>query len=147
MVMQRVKKEEKKILDLSDNSYRPKKHEGKLRYKKISGGVHDHRDGQKVKNGEILYVDKDAQACFGPGSLSEVLLKGFECMDEQIKAATQGIKLGIKAKSAGWYDVVNTVTGDVLNDKSLRAADAKKFITGDLDDEVEEVVADKDTEE
>ena len=112
---------------------RPEKFKGMLRYKKISGGVHRHSNGQIVRKGEILYAH--------PEELSPILAVGFKCLDEAIKEA-QGIQLGIKDRGNGWYDVINKKTGEVLNDSALRAKDARQFITGDEDvvtpEEVEE---------
>ena len=106
------------------------KYAGKLRWKKISGGIHNHRDGQVVRKGEVLYANE----------LGSVLAKGFECLDSSKGLFGGGISLGIKSLGNGWFDVINKATGEKLNDKSLRARDAKMFITGEIEESTEEEV-------
>ncbi len=103
------------------------KYAGKLRWKKISGGIHNHRDGQVVRKGEVLYANE----------LGSVLAKGFECLDSP-KGILSGVSLGIKSLGNGWFDVINKATGEKLNDTSLRARDAKMFITGEIEEAIEE---------
>ena len=130
MIRKAKKSPIKSIEEGAARDERPEQFKGKVRYKKIRGGIHKHGDGQVVRKGEILYAD--------PESLSPIVLEGFTCLDEEIKQATSGISLGIRDKGNGWYDVINKNTGEKLNDKSLRAKDARQFITGDLEDSIKE---------
>jgi len=106
--------------------------EGVVRYKKVSGGIHNHRDGQIVRKGEILICR--------PDELSAIIKEGFVCLDEEAKKAFDGgIDIGLKHRGNGWYDVINTVTGDKLNTEALRAKDAKEFLSGSPEDVEEQM--------
>lgn len=116
-----------------------KRPEGTLRYRKLHNGIHDHRDGQVVRKGEILYAL--------PGSLGEIIRAGFVCVDEEAEQAIgKGINLILKHRGNGWYDILNKKTGEVLNDGALRAKDARDFLSGDnVDEQMEKIT--KDNEE
>jgi len=117
--------------------------DGKLRYKKISGGIHNHRDGQVVRKGEILYAM--------PEELSDIAKEGFKCLDDEAKAMIGGgIGLEIKHRGNGWFDIINKATGDKLNDQALRAKDAKEFLEGDSaekDAKLKELMSNEEEEE
>jgi len=102
--------------------------EGVLRYRKIHNGIHNHRDGQVVRKGEVLYAT--------PDSLSEINRAGFTCIDEEVKQAIGGgIQLTLKARGNGWWDIINKKTGEVLNDTAMRTKDAKEFLSGEKEKE------------
>jgi len=110
------------------------KFEGMLKWKKIRGGVHNHRDGQVVRKGEYLYANE----------LSPLIAEGFECLNPPANSTLNGgISLGIKSRGNGWYDVINKVTGETLNDEAMRAKDAKQFITGEEEEEEEDTEDDE----
>lgn len=102
--------------------------EGVLRFKKISGGIHNHRDGQVVRKGEILYAK--------PEELSEIVRPGFKCLDTEVKEGfSGGMDIMVKARGNGWFDIINRATGEKINDQAMRAKDAREFLSGDNKDE------------
>lgn len=101
-----------------------KKEDTRLKYKKESGGIHFHSDGQVVKKGEILYAH--------PHELSDVVKAGFTCLsNEPSYNDMPSMKLQIKARGNGWYDIVDSTTGNVLNERALRPEEAKAFLEGE----------------
>ena len=65
-------------------------------------------------------------------------LKPLDPPDSQVTDETGGLEL--RHKGAGWYDVVNTETGQKLNDASLRKSEAEELI-GKEPEEAEEAEA------
>jgi len=96
----------------------------RLKWQKVSGGNHLHSDGKRYKKGDILLAH--------PHELSDALKSDYKCLDideskgEEIK--DHGILLEIHHKGGGWYDVINTITGEPLNDSSMKRDVAKAFI-------------------
>jgi len=101
------------------------------KWRKINNGIHYHKDGQVVRKGEILYAHDY--------ELSEILKRGYECLDA-IPAADLGKTLMVKARGGGWYDVVNAVNLQKLNSKPLRREAAESFLPEGqtLDDALDE---------
>lgn len=98
--------------------------EEKLRWEKTSHGVHLHGDGQEVRKGEILYAAES--------EMTERLKKRFRCLDkpteEQIAAFSGGAVLRVAKNEDGeGYSLINTITGDVLNEEPLSKDEAVKF--------------------
>jgi hypothetical protein len=117
-----IKKKEKTAIEVA--------REQRLRYKKVTGGIHRHFDGQKVKKDEILLAH--------PGDLSPIILKHFVCLDKTPDEEQEiTMELGLRDRGNGWYDVINKKTGQVLNDQAMRAKDARQFITGEIEDNLE----------
>lgn len=114
--------------------------EGALRWKKISGGIHNHRDGQIVRKGEILRAK--------PEELSEVVKVGFVCLDDERPKVDVGFKLHNRGK--GWWDVLNKETGEKLNDSALRTKEIRGFLNGtdeEIDEQIEKLSEKVETEE
>ena len=92
----------------------------KLRYKKVTGGIFFSATKQPVRKGEIfLAYPEEIPAGFAPS---------FICLDAIASPADQGVKVGLAPAGKNFWNVVNTLTGDVLNEKPLDAASAKAFL-------------------
>ncbi len=108
------------------------------KWRKLHNGIHNHRDGQIVRKGEILYAHES--------ELSKIIQAGFECLDA-LPNVDLGKALSVKSRGGGWYDVVNTVNLQKLNSKPLRREAAESFLPeGQTLEEVIEVL-EEETEE
>ena len=100
------------------------------RWKKVGGGTHTQRIGGKIKTIKQDEVFK-AREWEIPKSFRDVLV----CLDEDPvdeEFGTPEVKptFGIQERSKGWFDIVNTVTGQAINDKALREEEAKEILQG-----------------
>lgn len=100
----------------------------KVRFHKYGGGSFRLADGKIIKPGQtfsaypseipeafrdqIRPVDKEKAEVFKDAGVAEVFEPKFEK----------------KSKGGGWYDVVNTETGKVMNEASIREEQADELI-------------------
>jgi hypothetical protein len=92
----------------------------KLRFKKVTGGIFLSGDGQTVK--------KDGIFTAFPEDISDIFKNDFICLDAVKPAAEPGIKVGLSPAGNNLWNVVNILTGDILNDAPLKADSAKAFL-------------------
>ena len=77
-------------------------------------------DGTKVVKDQIF-------AAY-PEEISPTFLKNFVCLDEILPNKEPGLSVGLRAVGKNKFNVINTITGAVLNEAPLNAADAKLFL-------------------
>lgn len=93
---------------------------GLLRWKKITGGVHVLADKTQVKKGDIFLAKAE--------DIPKSFASSFECLDIIPEKTDPGMKLTVKAAGGNKWNIVNTITGEVINEKPLSAKDAKTFL-------------------
>ena len=92
----------------------------KLRYKKVTGGIFFSATKQPVRKNEIFLAY--------PEEIPTGFASSFICLDEITVPADPGIKVGLAPAGKNRWNVINTLTGDVLNEAPLDAASAKAFL-------------------
>lgn len=116
-----------------------RKEEVKPRWRKLGGGTHTMRDGTRVKTGEIV--------CAWEWELTGVL-DLFDCLDPQIveeeEEEEELVTLKIVHRGGAYFDVVNPVTGERINERALKREQAEILagcpVDTKLDDKVKEVL-------
>lgn len=99
----------------------------KPRWRKIGGGSMRLRRGKIVKPNEVFRADPDEL----PAGCEHLLVALDDIPEEEApKPTSTKPRFELQSKGGGWYDVVNTVSGKTVNDKSLRATEAKELIDG-----------------
>lgn len=110
--------------------------QAKKRFRRTASAPHYHR-GRVIKQGEI--------ASFAEGEVSEIFLKnGYTCLDgEAFTEEDSGFTLGIRRREEnGKYDVINTATGEAINEVGLTRSQAGTFISkslGEVEEQTKEV--------
>jgi len=95
--------------------------EPRLRWRKIGGGIHNHRDGQIVRRGEILVA---TQLEIEPFKNLFVPLDPLV----DIKEEQPTKRLFIEHRGGGKYNVINENTGKPINDELLTREQAENLI-------------------
>jgi len=95
--------------------------EPRLRWRKIGGGIHNHRDGQVVRRGEILVATQLE---------IEPFKNLFVCLDPlvDVKEEQPTKRLQIVHKGGGKYNVVNESTAQPINDELLSREQAENLV-------------------
>jgi len=92
----------------------------KLRYKKVTGGIFFSATKQPVRKNEIFLAY--------PEEIPAGFASSFICLDEITASADPGIKVGLAPAGKNCWNVINILTGDILNDSPLDATSAKAFL-------------------
>ena len=110
----------------------------KIKYRlKPDSGKHIMRDGKVVLPGQTIRTD--------PENLKGAMDK-FTVVDNQPEltdAEGPDATLVPRHKGGGYYDVINTVTGLRINQRSLTQEEAKGLLNGDWQEDIEGQDADK----
>jgi len=92
----------------------------KLRYQKLTGGLHYMGDGTKVVKNQIITVY--------PEQISGTFKSDFKCLDVDPTGTDIGLKIGLQPVKDK-FNIINIKTGEVINKgKPLTAAQAKIFM-------------------
>jgi hypothetical protein len=120
----KVKREELPEENLPEEHLLDEKEEPSIMYRKVGSGTFRTKQGKIIKpNQKFMAKPSDIPEVF-----KDVIVPLDDLPDEQVHPETIGPKYEVVSKGAGWYDVINSVTGKVVNEKGLRQADAKKLI-------------------
>lgn len=90
-----------------------------LRYKKVTGGIFITSEGTQIKRDTIFLAY--------PDEISAAFISDFVCLDA-VAAPSPGVKVGLTPATGNKWNVINTLTGDILNDIPLDATAAKLFL-------------------
>ena len=113
----------------------------KKRFRRTASAPHYHHN-RVIKQGDIV--------SFSEGEVSEVFLKnGYTCLDGQAFTEEDlGFTLGIRRRDEdGKYDVINTSTGEAINEVGLTRSQAGTFISKSLGEVEEETKASEEENE
>ena len=92
----------------------------KLRYQKMTGGIHYLGDGTKVVKNQIITVY--------PEQIAETFKADFKCLDVDPSGKDVGLKIGLQP-IGDKFNIINIKTGEVINKgKPLTPAQAKIFM-------------------
>ena len=103
----------------------PTREDGKVRWRKDGGGTFRLARGKIVKPKEIFLAHPDE---IPKGFRDTVIALEDLPEDKSPKPASPGPRFELLSKNGGWYDVINTESEKPVNDKSLRASEAKELI-------------------
>lgn len=103
----------------------PTREDGKIRWRKDGGGTFRLARGKIVKPNEIFLAHPDEI----PKGFRDTVIALEDLTEEAPPMPTSNKpRFELRSKSGGWYDAINTESGKPVNDKSLRASEAKELI-------------------
>lgn len=106
----------------------------KPRWRKVGGGVMTLTTGRDVHSGEVFRASEQ-EIPVGAVDLVE-RLDPKQAKEENEPLATNHLEM--RHKGAGWYDVINTETGEAINTKNLRHDEAEELVQQDAEEEEDE---------
>ncbi len=99
-----------------------KSESGLPRWRKIGGGNYRMANGRIIKTNQVFRAaESDLPKAF------RHLLVPLDGLPKDTPLDVSSGKYEVRAAGTGWYDVIDT-QGKVVNEKSLRQADAEKLI-------------------
>ena len=104
----------------------PKKSTKVCRFRKITHGTHRHLDGKTYKYGDVL-VDE-------PKNLSNIVKRHFKQLDKIVDDEDGGAVLIVKKLDNGKFNVVNSKTGNPINEAPLDKVTTESLTGYSIDD-------------